>query len=774
MDCVNDGRSHNIISFLERPIMMVTAAWPTTTERGTVLQAFELPWDMLFKDMYKTKVDRFYGFRADCEIRVQVNSQPFQAGRLLLSWIPGYRYLGNKQQYYSSTTTSLAANVKYLPPITGSPHIDLDLSTCTEATMCVPYISPYSFSELTNGIGSMGRFQLVVYSPLSDTQTGTVDYTIFMNFKNIQLRYPTGLPLTATAQIGSEAVEEAGGAGIITSTASAISTALGAVADIPGVSQFAQPALWVSKNIADVARQFGWSKPTSIEAPHVTKLSSTRFMANSDGVDTSHILSLLSDNSLETDASLFRTNVDEMALSHVARTQTFYTRFAWSTTAAAGSVLFSAPITPNFYRYTISTTQYAPTTLAYTSAAFRQWRGGINFNFKFVKTKFHSGRVRIIYVPGDYSAGTTLPANFDIDANYSTVVDLRSDTDVEFNVPYVAIQQWLLVDNAFPGTARTNFFSTGTIYMVVLNELRAVSAVASSIDVITEVGAASDFELSIPRLPSIYPSDVNFPPPATTTTSSVLEKLVRATAQVGETEAVMAPPEVVQATGAITAPLTSKEFSGTTYVGGAITVGEKVSSIRQVIKRFHKIYSDAAAGNLITGSYQLQPSKVNSPLNSGSTLPRSIDMYDYYSYLYAFFRGSFRFKVLPYDSQIYAARVRLLPEQLITSGASPVDFVNALLPEYFIAADVYMPRNIEGVFEFQVPHYSRYPILPIIAGGNISSDLFQRNFTEIDLSTSSTNALLDRTKITVYRAVGDDFSFNQLIGPPFVSQYTAT
>nr|ULF99868.1 MAG: hypothetical protein 2 [Cripavirus sp.] len=774
MECVNDGRTHNIISFLERPLMMTTAAWAVATAPGTVLQSYELPWDMLFKDMYKTKVDRFYGFRADCMIRVQVNSQPFQAGRLLLSWIPAYRYLGNKQQYYASSTTSAATNVKFLPAITGSPHVDLDLSTCTEATMCVPYISPYSFSELTNGIGSMGRFQLVVYSPLSDVSgTGTVDYTVFMNFKNIQLRYPTGLPLTATAQVGSEAVEEAGGAGIVTSTASAISTALGAVTDIPGISQFAQPALWISRGIADVARQFGWSKPTSIEAPHVTKLSTTRFMANSDGVDTSHMLSLLSTNALETDASLFRTNVDEMSLSHVTRTPSYYTRFSWSTSSAAGSVLFSAPITPNFYRHTISATQYAPTTLAYTSAAFRQWRGGINFTFKFVKTKFHSGRVRIIYVPGDYSNGTALPSNFDIDANYSTIVDLRSDTDVEFNVPFVAIQQWLLVDNAFPGTARTNFFSTGNIYMVVLNELRAVSTVQGSIDILTEVGAAADFELSIPRLPSIYPSDVTFPPPAPAATN-IVDKLIKAAAQVGESEGLMAPQEVVQAVGAVTPSLTSNEVTGTNYVGGAITVGEKASSIRQVVKRFHKVYSDAANGNLITGSYQIQPSKVNSPLSSGTTLPRSIDMYDYFSYLYAFFRGSFRFKVLPYDSQIFAARIRLLPEQLLTAGASPVDFVNSLQPEYFTAADVYMPRNIEGVFEFQVPHYSRYPILPIIAGGNINSDLFQRNFTEVDLSTSGTVVLTDRTRVAVYRAVGDDFSFNQLLGAPFVSQYTAT
>jgi len=773
MECVNDGRTHNIVSFLERPIMMVTAAWNTSTTAGTVLQSYELPWDMLFKDMYKTKVDRFYGFRADAMIRVQVNSQPFQAGRLLLSWIPGFRYLGNKQQFYESTTSSLSTNAKFLPPITGSPHVDLDLSTCTEATICVPYISPYSFSELTNGIGSMGRFQLVVYSPLSDVSgSGTVDYTIFMNFKNIQLRYPTGLPLTATAQIGSEAVEEAGGAGIVTSTASAISTALGTVVDIPGISQFAQPALWVSKSIADVARQFGWSKPTSVEAPHVTKLSSTRFMANSDGADTSHMLSLLATNALETDASLFRTNIDEMSISHIARTPSYYTRFSWTTSSKAGDILFSAPITPNFYRHTITTSQYAPTTLSYTSAAFRQWRGGINFTFKFVKTKFHSGRVRIIYVPGDYSNGNALPSNFDIDANYSTIVDLRSDTDVEFNVPFVAIQQWLLVDNDFPGTSTTGYFSTGNIYMVVLNELRAVSTVQGSIDVLTEVGGAADFELAIPRLPTIYASDVNFPPPAAISTSP-LTKLLSATAQVGESEGIIAPMEVVQSTGSVTTPLTSKQEHGTNYIGGAITVGEKVSSVRQVIKRFHKVFSDEANGNPITGSYQIQPSKINSPLASGSTLLRSIDMYDYFSYLYAFFRGSFRFKVLPHDSQIFAARVRLLPEQLLTSGPSPVGFVNSLQPEYYTAADVYMPRNIEGVFEFQVPHYARYPILPVIAGGDISSDLFQRNFTEVDLSTSGTSNT-DRTRVAIYRAVGDDFSFNQLLGAPFVSRYTAS
>lgn len=72
-----------------------------------------------------------------------------------------------------------------------------------------------------------------------------------------------------------------------------------------------------------------------------------------------------------------------------------------------------------------------------------------------------------------------------------------------------------------------------------------------------------------------------------------------------------------------------------------------------------------------------------------------------------------------------------------------------------------------------MPHYARYPILPVIAGGDISSDLFQRNFTEVDLSTSGTGST-DRTRVAIYRAVGDDFSFNQLLGAPFVSRYTAS
>nr|ULF99844.1 MAG: putative capsid protein [Cripavirus sp.] len=751
---------------------MQTSSWATTTTVGERIgNAFDLPWDMLAKDMYKRKVERFYGFRADIDIRVQVNAQPFQAGRLLLSWIPGEKYLGNKAQYYDPTVAG--SKEKYLVPITGSPRIDLDLSTCTEATMCIPYISPYMFTDLSNGVGSIGSFQLIVYSPLVDTvSSGTVDVSMWMNFKNIKLRYPTGLPIAASAQVGTEAIQDAGGAGIISSAASMVSTALSSIQDVPLISHYAKPALWVSNAVRDVAKHFGWSKPTSVEAPHVTKLSTTRFMANADGIDTSHVMGISALNELETNSSIFRTDIDEMAISHVVKTPCYLTHFAWKSNVVAGKVLWAKPISPSLMQYSITANQTAPTHLAYIAKAFRMWRGGINLQFKFVKTKFHSGRVRIIYVPGDYSTSdSVLPtSDFDIDANYSAVVDLRSDTDVSFNVPYVAIQPWLLVDNTFPGLARTYEYSVGKVYVVVLNELRNASTVSDTVDVIVEASGASDFELSIPRLPSVYPSSTTLPPPPTTTT---LRNILKGRAEVGTSEAVIASPEQFQAQGEVAPPLIGGQPRSTEFSSAAITVGEKVFSLRQVMKRFHRIFSDVnlTASNPSTGVYNIQSYKVHKPI-AASLDPVDIDLYAYFSWIYSFYRGSFRFKIMPYDNSIFATRVRLLPETTITGGDNPVEYDGTTPDELLTAADIYMPRNLEGVFEFQVPHYSRYPILPNTGGVTPVTginDLQQRNNITASLLTTS-----ETMSAAIYRAVGDDFSFNQLIGPPFISRCTST
>lgn len=777
LECADDGMEHSIKSFLMRPQLVQHFAWSTTPTAGNLLgTSMDLPWDLLSQDMYVDKLRRFLGFRADIEVRVQVNAMPFQAGRLVLVWVPGYKYIGGTRQAYYTPPAS-GTSLNYLPALTGCPHIDIDISTCTEGTMCLPYISPYTYTNLTNGIGHMGQFQVIVYSPLVDPSgPAAVDVTIFMNFKNIELKYPTGLPIAASAQVGSEALDVAS-PGVITNASAVVSEALTSIQDIPKISQFVRPALWVSNAVNDVAKRFGWSKPSSVESTSVTKLSTGRFMGNFDGADNSHSLAFSSYNELEQEPSLFRTNVDEMALSHVFRTPTFYQNIGWGIGDAKDKILFSVPIDPTQYRIEVSATLNAPTMLSFACMCFRYWRGGINFTFKFVKTKFHSGRVRLLYVPGDNSAGTVLPSNFDTDANYSTVVDLRSDTDVSFNVPYVAIQQWMTIDNSIPTSDSDYRFSTGRLYVIVLNELRAPTTVGSTVDIIMEVAGASDFEVAVPCVPSVYAANRVTPPTlevdAITTQSSILHRLnrsLKATAQVGEAEALIAPTEVIQSSGLIPNPIVPKVHTSTDFISAALTIGEKVSSIRQLAKRFALIYDSSS---LTDQSYSLetyiQPDLFSSPL-TGSDKTRYVDYYAYYAYIYSFYRGGFRIKWGPWDashsSVQYTTRARLVPTHLITGNGLPVQEGQALVANQYIGADVYVPLNNEGLSEFQAPYYSRYPILPLNPNGGTTQDLYANNGIAFKKFTYD-----DGSHGLYYRATADDFSFGQLLGPPFISTF---
>lgn len=284
------------------------------------------------------------------------------------------------------------------------------------------------------------------------------------------------------------------------------------------------------------------------------------------------------------------------------------------------------------------------------------------------------------------------------------------------------------------------------------------------------MSGASDYEVSIPRLPHVYPSIEALPGPLES--KSPLGRILRGRAEVGTSEAVIAAPEQYQAQGEVS-PTLIEQPSGTNFESSAITVGEKIFSIRQVLKRFHRIFSDVALTTLnpSSGSYAIQSYKVAPPLET-SAAKVNADLYDYFSYIYAFYRGSFRFKIMPYDQNIFAARVRLLPESTPVAGTIPVEFSSDSPDETRTAADVYMPRNIEGVFEMQVPHYSRYPILPVTGGSNPTigiQDLVQRNFLSVSMLTSGTTM-----KNSFYRAVGDDFSFNQLLGAPFISRCTSS
>lgn len=279
-DCAKDGRTHSVNTFLERPINFKTASWSTSAAVASRLATFNFPSDLVNLDMYQRKLERFLGLRADLEVRVQVNAQPFHAGRLMLSWTPFLNSLGDDKVYYYTNPTQ-----NFLTSVSGNPRVEIDLSTTTEATMHIPFVSPFLYYNLITGAGDIGTFQLIVYSPLVDLVSGgNIDYTIWVRMTNVRTEFPTGMPIVSVAQIGDEGDQQVK-QGIVTRQSAAYSTILEPFVDVPVVGNVVKGIKSGVDALHNVASFYGWSKPLNPSETSSLKINPTRYMCNTDGSD---------------------------------------------------------------------------------------------------------------------------------------------------------------------------------------------------------------------------------------------------------------------------------------------------------------------------------------------------------------------------------------------------------------------------------------------------------------------------------------------------------
>jgi hypothetical protein len=133
---------------------------------------------------------------------------------------------------------------------------------------------------------------------------------------------------------------------------------------------------------------------------------------------------------------------------------------------------------------------------------FQQWRGSLVYKFKFVKTKYHKGRVVISWDPQQDLIGIT-----DLETSiYSRVVDLEYEDEVEIAIPYKAATPYLEVahGNEFDNTTIPSFpnFSTrnhnGMFTVRVLNVLTGPTT-GPEVGILCFVRACEDFRFSRPR-----------------------------------------------------------------------------------------------------------------------------------------------------------------------------------------------------------------------------------------------------------------------------------
>lgn len=742
------GYVQEIKQFLQKPVTAAKGVFQTTHTVGQHLEVIDLPTDLFAKNIYKDKIKGYLAINGTVVLRLQVNAQPFMAGRLMLHYVPCGQL----------DPIATAYRVDGLMRSTQTPNVQVDLGSSHEAVIRIPYIAPTLYYNISNGQLPWGRAYLTVYSPLLMGVTGFSDcyYHIWASFEDIDITVPTIEPQADNSsrrkgnlrrqnrfkQMADAEESDAATKPISygLSQAAGVADVLG---NIPLISSFAKPASWVLDAAAGVASAFGYSKPQ--HTLPATKIVSRTipYAQNCDGPDTSETMGVSAENKVEL-LAFAGTDRDEMTISHFCSISGFYGRVLWDSAQVQGHLLESDHLEPFRYRSTqIIATNYtyaAMLPMSLCATMFEFWRGSIRLTIKAVKTRFHTGRLVLAYVPWGKNVSPTVAFD-DTDFVMREVLDMETANEWTFTFPWVSTRQWHRNGPSTHLAHETPYDPYGYWFLFVETPLRTTSACYDGVWLLFEFAGGEDLEFAVPKQNQVCPVKHTEEP-------LVIE------AQVDDQDRPEKINDAIASSRVIPSSVDPARF----------TVGERITSINQLLKKqcLLPIFMPGAAAN----SLIIQPMCVGAYSYDGAavtTVRMAGDYFSVFGSCYAFSRGSVRIRAyLPTTNQF---RVRLIypssPLAPATNG-TPVPWMGG--------SDSIFSSGMQGVVDVHIPMYSYFHAnFNFLNNNQAYFDWMSTAYLEI----ARPSGTFDFTTSPFYRSVGDDFQLGFFIGvPPMIIAIT--
>jgi hypothetical protein len=491
-----DSVPSSIQFYLAKP-QILSSGTLLTTDISSTFPLLNLPAAMVNRPVVRDKLSGYFGFRATMVFRLQVNGSRFQQGRYILAYIPtGGEATGpatNGSRWVELHTNTLKARTQL-------PHVELDVNCDTEAILRVPFNSVLDFYVLSNRssasvLGNWGCLRMFPYIAISAASGPTTCfYTLWSHFEDVELIGQT-LPITAQSGGGfastpSEKEAKKKNVGPIESTTLRLSKALGFLKPVPMLSSYVTPIKWAVDITSNVASVFGWSAPPNLEPACRMQRIMYAYATNTDKVDQSLPLGLTSSNAVNVSPGFSGTDVDELDIVRFCQIPSYYFGFAWTTSNSAGINLYSLNLEPSQF---LSTRTYLTgqvvdhTPLSYIASKFGYWRGSIKINFKIIKTEFHSGRLAVCFTPNDAQGvnlgAPTLPLS---EYLHRDVIDVRESNEFTLTFPFISPKGYLPAGESF-----------GRMDVFVLDPLIAPSTVSTAVAVVLESSSCEDIEFSV-------------------------------------------------------------------------------------------------------------------------------------------------------------------------------------------------------------------------------------------------------------------------------------
>jgi len=726
LSSAKNSKVQDIKDFLAKPYPYLSGNF-SNSDTSATFAPFIVPNAILSIDLYKQKLKGHLGFRGELVLRLQVNANRFQQGRYILYYLPGV-YSG----VYNETFYAKAGNLTVLTQL---PHVEIDLNCDTEAILRVPYSTWVTHFPLNSASDqkpyATGVVGIRPYSALvSSGGSSTAEFTLWTYFENVEFVSPALAVAEMNIERSKPAVDyerKSAGVSPLSSAAIKVSKTSKVLEKVPVLGHFAGMVGWASDIVANVASIWGYSNPIDLSPVHRMVQTIFPYANNIDAVDSSMPMAYYSRNEVETLPSIGHTGLDETSISYLVGIPSFYKKITITTSDDFNTLLWSQALSPDAFYQSLtdgSVSYRAYTPLGYLSNFFTYYRGSIGFKLKFVKTEFHSARLVLSFNPSQTS--NPLWDVTDTPYIFREIIDLRYGNEFTFVIPYTSLKPY-----------RNNNDGYGAVKLHVLNELKAPANVSTSIDLLIEPFAASDFEFAMPKSP-------NFKILATSAVSQMNSCTINSTNIGGSYD----------------------NEDSLTYSRACI--GEKILSLNAMLKHSSFMVGDFTN----TTQKYIVPDAIFWSKSNGSTVAGpylSPDLYSFFTSMFAYQRGSLRFRAAyssTMDSVVLARLYSLVPGVAVPPyGENAAAYSNETT-----SADPTVVQNLDfrkGV-EVAIPFYNMSYVKPTQFSNALGADVVQTPVYSLGSKILNITTPTAKTLTSISRQTGDDFQLFTFNGVPSV------
>jgi hypothetical protein len=733
-----------IKDFLAKPYLLTQFQWTSASAENANLHFFDIGPLLTSVTAWEAKRRGFELIRGTFNLRVQVNCSPFQAGKLLIHYLP------NCADRIAIDSTHLSRYNLDIIQKYQHPHIDLDARD-TVAIMSIPYISPTPWFDVKEGAYDWGRVFVDVVCPFKSGASGILnaEVTLFGYWTDVELCAPivpqSDNSESTTKFSTSKNTERKESTFKISDGLQAVRSAASSLSAIPFLTGTMETLAWVANCASQVASIFGWSKPRLNDAPQIMARQPFRYVGTSDGPDVSQPVALIHNNAIKRSSDYAITRKDEMSLKYLLKVPTYLGRKTWTTALSSGTLLFSQALAPSqAYKQSTKTTGAHVMTynmgapLYYLSNAFKYYRGSMSLKIQFAKTIFHSGKLLITFTPSwtAFVAPTVSTSIYSL----REIIDVREQSEIELNFPYLLARPYLEQNQPI-----------GTVHVYILNDLRCPETVAQEIDLIYFITAGDDFEYQVPqgdRGDSLFPYTPQSNNAETIISSGIAESAIKS--------------------------------ASTMY--SQKSIGEHFCSVKQLLNRNSQLQPSVSLtyASTLIAAYPWLCSGVSNNNTTGVLTRYTFypDAFSIIAPMYNYFRGGARWQVISdapsnlsmmnipgfckdnaTDFSTTAAQVALGLNVAPTFTGSPN---KTIVP---FQTPVPTGSHIGSAF-LQVPYYNKFPVSFVQTMNGGTTNYMTADETVPDSSAIFTSPVNFGTTTILERSFADDFQLSFFIGCP--------